>query len=43
MGVFVFRERFSSAHAVCFGAIWTAIAVYLASKAGRRRKAAGEK
>lgn len=50
IGVFVFHEGFSTAHAVCFGFIWAAIAVYTLSKTGvlgRRAdrttgKAAGE-
>ena len=38
IGVFVFREPFSVAHAICFAFIWAAVAVYLASKSGLRRK-----
>lgn len=34
IGVFVFKERFSAAHAVCFGSIWVAILVYSVSKLG---------
>jgi chloramphenicol-sensitive protein RarD len=39
IGIFIFGEPFSMAHAVCFAAIWAAIAVYSASKLGVLRKA----
>lgn len=40
LGIFVYDEPFGSAEAACFGAIWLALALYIADALGARRRAA---
>ncbi len=43
LAVLVFDERFTLAHAICFGAIWTALAVFAFEGVRAGRKAAQER
>lgn len=40
IAVVVYGEAFTRAHAIAFGAIWTALALYVAALVGERRRAA---